>query len=87
MKIFFSVFFVVAMNLVVSFGTANAQTSAAASFKVTTIYLVRHAERSNEPPTDPVLSEAGKMRAPDMIEPIISHGGLPANERPRNRAC
>lgn len=41
----------------------NVQASANEDFKVTTIYFVRHAERSNEPAADPVLNEAGIARS------------------------
>jgi phosphohistidine phosphatase SixA len=44
-------------------GAGTATTVAADDFKVTTVYLVRHAEREATPPADPPLSEAGQARA------------------------
>ncbi len=37
--------------------------TAADEFKVTTVYLVRHAEKAATPPADPPLTEAGQARA------------------------
>src|SRR5215208_3210437 len=36
------------------------------SFKVTTVYLVRHAEKATTPPEDPPLTEAGNARSQQL---------------------
>jgi len=52
---------------------ADAQT-ANQDFKVTTVYLVRHAERANEPAPDPVLNETGKTRAQTLARMLEKAG-------------
>lgn len=42
--------------------------------KVTTVFLVRHAEKANEPGPDPPLSEAGKQRAEALARLLQSAG-------------
>lgn len=44
-------------------------------FKVTTVYLVRHAEKAATPPADPPLSEAGQARAKALVR-ILGKAGI-----------
>lgn len=44
-------------------------------FKVTTVYLVRHAEKEATPPADPPLSEAGQARAKSLVR-ILGKAGI-----------
>jgi phosphohistidine phosphatase SixA len=46
----------------------------AADFKVTTVFLVRHAEKADVPGADPPLSEAGKSRAEALARLLQSAG-------------
>jgi broad specificity phosphatase PhoE len=46
----------------------------AADFKVTTVFLVRHAEKAEGPGQDPPLSEAGKLRAEALARLLQSAG-------------
>lgn len=48
---------------------------AADDFKVTTVYLVRHAEKEATPPADPPLSEAGQARAKSLAR-ILGKAGI-----------
>jgi broad specificity phosphatase PhoE len=55
-----------------------AQTSIAeAPFKVTTVFLVRHAEKQTTPPGDPPLTNNGKARARSLAR-ILSKAGIRA---------
>ena len=45
--------------------------------KVTTVFLVRHAERATEPAQDPPLTEAGKARA-EALARLLSGAGVKA---------
>ena len=59
-------------------GPVRAKTAAAAAqddFKVTTVFLVRHAERDSAPPQDPALSEAGKARSQELAR-LLSKSGI-----------
>ena len=46
----------------------------AAEPAVTTVLLVRHAEKSKTPPDNPVLTEEGKLRAENLIHVLGSAG-------------
>lgn len=43
-------------------------------FKVTTVYLVRHAEKAVAPAADPPLTEAGTKRAEDLVRKLSKAG-------------
>jgi phosphohistidine phosphatase SixA len=43
-------------------------------FKVTTVYLVRHAEKAATPPADPPLIEAGQQRAQALARTLAKAG-------------
>ena len=45
--------------------------------KVTTVFLVRHAERAQEPAQDPALTEAGRARA-EALARLLSGAGVKA---------
>jgi len=45
--------------------------------KVTTVFLVRHAEKAQEPAQDPVLTEAGRARA-EALARLLSGAGVKA---------
>ncbi len=45
--------------------------------KVTTVFLVRHAERAQEPAPDPALTEAGRARA-EALARLLSGAGVKA---------
>lgn len=47
------------------------------AFKVTTVYLVRHAEKAAQPPGDPPLLESGVKRSLDLAR-ILSQAGIKA---------
>lgn len=49
-------------------GVRADSTSAKDGFKVTTVFLVRHAEKAPTPPEDPPLSDKGKVRAERLSE-------------------
>ncbi len=56
-------------------GATNAAVSEPENeFKVTTIYLVRHAEKAAEPASDPPLLEAGTKRAEGLAHTLGSAG-------------
>ena len=70
--------------LVVSAGVCPGQASDprpaqgdAGGGKVTTVFLVRHAERATEPAQDPPLTEAGKARA-EALARLLSGAGVKA---------
>jgi broad specificity phosphatase PhoE len=46
-------------------------------FKVTTVFLVRHAEKAANPPEDPPLLEAGSLRAQELAR-ILGRAGIKA---------
>jgi phosphohistidine phosphatase SixA len=54
--------------------TGEPQRPAEGEAKVTTVFLVRHAEKANEPGPDPPLSEAGKQRAEALARLLQSAG-------------
>ena len=43
-------------------------------FKVTTVYLVRHAEKAAAPAADPPLTEAGTKRAEELVRTLSKAG-------------
>ena len=43
-------------------------------FKVTTVYLVRHAERAAAPAQDPPLAEAGNVRSQELARMLVKTG-------------
>lgn len=53
---------------------ADAQAANDGSFKVTTVYFVRHAERGSEPAADPGLSEIGKTRSQALARMLEKAG-------------
>lgn len=55
---------------------ANAS-SAKNDFKVTTVFLVRHAEKATTPPEDPPLTEAGNMRSQQLAR-MLEQAGIKA---------
>ncbi|MBI1763918.1 MAG: histidine phosphatase family protein [Acidobacteria bacterium] len=64
--------------LLLAFGKAAPATSATestADFNVTTVYLVRHAEKAATPPADPPLTEAGQARAKSLLR-ILGKAGI-----------
>lgn len=58
-------------------GNARTGTPQADEFKVTTVFLVRHAEKADAPPDDPLLSEAGKARAKELAR-VLGGSGVKA---------
>lgn len=56
-------------------GAADVAATTADDFKVTTVYLVRHAEKAATPPADPPLSEAGQMRAKNLAR-VLGKAGI-----------
>ena len=46
-------------------------------FKVTTVFLVRHAEKATTPPEDPPLTEAGNSRAQQLAR-LLEQAGIKA---------
>jgi broad specificity phosphatase PhoE len=67
----------VCVVLLWAFGNEAAGVSATTTddFKVTTVYLVRHAEKEATPPADPPLSEAGQARAKSLVR-ILGKAGI-----------
>lgn len=70
--------------LVVSAGVCVGQTPEAkpgqgdaSGGKVTTVFLVRHAEKAQEPAPDPTLTEAGRVRA-EALARLLSGAGVKA---------
>lgn len=61
----------VALLLAVLAGCA-APTRAAAPVEVTTVYVVRHAEKATEPKEDPPLTEAGAARAQGLVRELAA---------------
>ena len=60
-----------AASLIILISVASSETEANTSpvedsFKVTTVYLVRHAEKATTPPEDPPLTEAGNARSQQL---------------------
>jgi broad specificity phosphatase PhoE len=43
-------------------------------FKVTTVFLVRHAEKAATPPEDPPLLESGSRRAEELAQILVKAG-------------
>lgn len=67
-------------SLVVCYGRAAAATdgqprSADGETKVTTVFLVRHAEKADGPGQDPPLSEAGRLRA-EALARLLQNAGV-----------
>ena len=58
-----------------SSGAAGVSATGADDFPVTTVYLVRHAEKEATPPADPPLSEAGQARAKSLAR-ILGKAGI-----------
>jgi phosphohistidine phosphatase SixA len=64
--------------ILVAAGKIDANTpSPEAGFKVTTVFLVRHAEKATTPPEDPPLTEAGNIRAQQLAR-ILEQAGIKA---------
>ena len=57
-----------------SAGTATAVSLPQSPFKVTTVYLVRHAEKAATPAADPPLLEAGTKRAEELARTLGKAG-------------
>lgn len=60
--------------LLLSLESGIAKTAAQSEFKVTTVYLVRHAEKAAAPAADPPLTEAGTKRAEDLVRKLSKAG-------------
>lgn len=60
--------------LPLSLGSGVAATAAQNEFKVTTVYLVRHAEKAAAPAADPPLTEAGTKRAEELARKLGKAG-------------
>jgi phosphohistidine phosphatase SixA len=63
--------------LVVHCSTTRSDTTTPVSgteLELTTVYLVRHAEKGDTPPQDPPLSEQGKQRAQELARRLESAG-------------
>ena len=58
-------------------GQASEAKPAQGDGKVTTVFLIRHAERGQEPAQDPALSEAGVARA-EALARLLSGAGVKA---------
>lgn len=54
--------------------TATAVSLPQSEFKVTTVYLVRHAEKAAQPAADPPLTEAGSKRAEALAQKLSKAG-------------
>lgn len=65
----------VALLLILGNGAADVAATAADDFKVTTVYLVRHAEKAATPPADPPLTETGQARAKSLAR-ILGKAGI-----------
>jgi phosphohistidine phosphatase SixA len=50
------------------------QPSPQEDFKVTTVFLMRHAEKADAPPEDPPLSEKGNLRAQELTRMLEGAG-------------
>jgi phosphohistidine phosphatase SixA len=55
--------------------TGDPQRPADAEAKVTTVFLVRHAEKADGPGQDPPLSEAGRLRA-EALARLLQNAGV-----------
>ncbi|MGH9856121.1 MAG: histidine phosphatase family protein [Blastocatellia bacterium] len=53
-----------------SSSTGTAVSLPQSDFKVTTVYLVRHAEKAATPTADPPLLEAGNQRAQELAQTL-----------------
>lgn len=62
------------LAILLSSESGIAKTSAQNEFKVTTVYLVRHAERAAAPAADPALTEAGAKRAEELARTLGKAG-------------
>ncbi|MGE0885625.1 MAG: histidine phosphatase family protein [Blastocatellales bacterium] len=65
---------VICLVLLCAMATAMANSRPLSEFKVTTVYLVRHAEKAAEPAADPPLTEAGKKRAEELAHKLSQAG-------------
>jgi phosphohistidine phosphatase SixA len=66
--------------LVLSVGAAISGATAPSAendFRVTTVFLVRHAEKATSPPEDPPLQEAGSMRSQELAH-LLGKAGIKA---------
>lgn len=64
-----------ALLLILCKGAADVAATVAEDFKVTTVYLVRHAEKAATPPADPPLTETGQARAKSLAR-ILGKAGI-----------
>lgn len=60
--------------LVLAWGSSGVGTAAQNEFKVTTVYLVRHAEKAAAPTADPPLLESGTKRAEELARTLSKAG-------------
>lgn len=60
--------------LLLSLESGIAKTAAQSEFKVTTVYLVRHAEKAAAPAADPPLLESGNKRAEELARKLSKAG-------------
>lgn len=74
------IFLVVALCLLQS-AAANVEVKACPTtednFKVTTVFLIRHADKANAPREDPPLNESGKLRSQALAR-ILGQSGIKA---------
>jgi phosphohistidine phosphatase SixA len=76
----FSLFAALCIPLLLSIGGGTAIATAFPpddDFKVTTVFLVRHAEKAANPPEDPPLLEAGIMRSQELAR-VLGRAGIKA---------
>jgi phosphohistidine phosphatase SixA len=71
-----------ASSIIILISTAAARIEAngpliKSDFKVTTVFLVRHAEKATTPPEDPPLTEAGNSRAQQLAR-MLERAGIKA---------
>jgi 2,3-bisphosphoglycerate-dependent phosphoglycerate mutase len=68
--------FIILISVVSGKIEANAP-STKGDFKVTTVFLVRHAEKATTPPEDPPLTEAGNLRSQQLAR-LLEQAGIKA---------
>lgn len=70
-----SMFFILFLSLYAVFGSKAFTLQD--DFKVTTVFLVRHAEKAAMPSDDPPLLESGKARAEELVQ-VLGKAGIKA---------
>jgi phosphohistidine phosphatase SixA len=69
-----SLLFVIGMVFLCAMRPTTAVSLPQSEFKVTTVYLVRHAEKAAQPAADPPLTEAGTKRAEALAQKLSKAG-------------